>query len=83
MKRYNSHRNGAAHFVSSMVRAAWYALTALLISPVYAGFDQMPDWLVLLPLISIVTVLAGIVGFDPLHVAAANDEHDSMVAGAH
>lgn len=89
MKRNKSHHMGTAYLVSSIMRAVWFALTALLLSPVYAGLDQMPDWVVLFPLISIVTALAGIIAFNPLHVLfvstrvdGADDEHGSMVASA-
>lgn len=89
MKRNKSHRNGTEYFVGSMVRAAWFSLTALLIVPVYAGLDQMPDWVVLLPLFSIVTALAGIFGFNPLHVLfessrvdGASEAQGPMVASA-
>lgn len=90
MIRNKSHTNSSVQWVSRMVRVAWFALTAILVSPVFVGFDEMPEWIVVLPLLSILAALAGIIGFNPLHDMhmssrgdEASDEQGSMVAGVH
>lgn len=88
MARYKLHRKKVVYFVRPMVRTMWFTLTALLILPVYAGYDQMPDWALWVPLFSIVTALAGIAGFNPLQakssqsrMAGEGDQRDSIVVG--
>lgn len=87
MARNYSDRFNELRYVSPVVRSAWFTLTVILILPVFEATSEPFHWLVLFPLLSILTALAGIFGVYPKsarskrsRVAGARDQEGALIA---